>query len=624
MIVLAGAGSVQSQSLETMRFKVTLHPGGALEVQDKAAGVTWKQPSSDVQISDVDVDGNVLQYRVNGDVSVSARVEENTISLDISGDPNISIDGLEYPPGFVLQQSPRQRLLLPNCAGLSIPFAMKDEPTLQRVEGYYNANISQTGLMMPWLGVTDGKAGCLMMLTTPFDARMKVEKDDSGYQTRVAWWDEKGQMGYDRGVRYYFADAGGYVALCKMYRQYAIHEGLFVSLSEKRKTVPTLDRFVGGMNLWVVEWPDMALFEDMHDAGMDKLLVNYHVTKTPEGIETRPGRNNVYEPMDRTFIDQLHKLGYLAGRYDYYRTIFPPSRTNEETWIMRRTGYPEQCAVDAKGNIVAGFMGRPGDTEILGHRCSWRQFEMARIYIPLDIDRAGYDGRLIDAMGAVDWKECYSPFHPVTRRGDAEYRKKLLSLVRDLGQITGTEHMASWAVPVCHYAEAPTTFVRFFRGPRANRLTTVPLEVPDSYQKVVLNPQLRVPLWQLVFHDAMVITNRWNWSANRYTDQRIWEREDLMNLLHGQMPTMLLNHENFKKNRERFVQTYKAVCDWNAATGFEEMTDHRWVSEDGQVQQTTYASGATVVVNFSDSEFKMPDGARVPARGFLKQGMIGQ
>lgn len=338
-------------------------------------------------------------------------------------------------------------------------------------------------------------------------------------------------------------------------------------MKEKRERIPSLDRFLGALSLWIAEWPDIKLIEQMKGAGIDRLLVSYHVTgPLPPGVVNRIGHNTTYEAIDRAFADQLHGLGFLAGRYDYYRTIYPPSDSGRggNGWVMRFTGYPEQLAIDENGRIRAGFQGgnAPATPQPRGHRCSKCQYELARIYIPLDVDRVGYDARLLDAVAAVRWQECYSPAHPVTREEDMLWRRKQLQVAMENAQLTGTEHMGFWAVPDAIYAEAPTTFVRFASYREAfNGSSFTP---PASYSSVVLDERIRFPLWQLVFHDAVVITNRWTFTGNRFTDETVWNKEDLINLLHGQMPTFMLDRANFERNAAHFARTAQTVGAWNA------------------------------------------------------------
>ena len=42
------------------------------------------------------------------------------------------------------------------------------------------------------------------------------------------------------------------------------------------------------------------------------------------------------------------------------------------------------------------------------------------------------------------------------------------------------------------------------------------------------------------------------------------------------------------------------------------MTDHRILSPDRMVQQTVFADGTVVTVNFGEKPFDLPDGASLP------------
>ena len=623
ILLLMSAMAATAQTVENGRFRLRLLGGGALEVFDKAAGTTWRQPEAQVSVSDAAAEGRALTYRLNETIKVRVGLKDEAITVALSASADTSVEGLEYPAGFTIAAPVReQTLLLPNCAGFAIPFSAKDRPDLQRVPGYYETCVDQMGLTMPWIAATDGQAGALMLIETPYDSRMRVWTEVDGYRYGVAWRDTKGRFGYERRVCYYFQPKGGAVALCKTYRRHAQAEGLVVTLREKQAKAPGLGRLLGAISLWVVDWPDIELFKSMKEAGLERVLASFHATeKIPPGTVNRFGHNSVYEPMTRDFTGKLQAFGYLAGRYDYYRTIYPPRDADfglgGGLWIMRRIGYPEQLAWDETGAIRHGYQGgnRPADGLVRGQRCSKCQYELAQAYIPVDVDRAGYDARLLDAVCAVSWQECYNPAHPVTREEDMQWRRKQLQIAVDNGQITGTEHIAHWAVPYVCYAEAVTTFMRF--ASYRESFNARPFTTPETYRTVVLDERLRFPLWALVFHDCVVLTNRWTFAANRYADESLWDREDLFNLLHGQMPTFMLNRENFAARSARFVRTAQTVGRWNGEIGIEEMIDFRWLTTDASVQQAVYASGRSVVVNFGGEPFELPDGQRVSPAGFL-------
>ena len=61
------------------------------------------------------------------------------------------------------------------------------------------------------------------------------------------------------------------------------------------------------------------------------------------------------------------------------------------------------------------------------------------------------------------------------------------------------------------------------------------------------------------------------------------------------------------------------VDEWFARIGSAEMVHHRFLSEDSQLEQTEFAIGAAIAVNFAD-EPREGDGVCVPALGYVIRG----
>jgi hypothetical protein len=47
-----------------------------------------------------------------------------------------------------------------------------------------------------------------------------------------------------------------------------------------------------------------------------------------------------------------------------------------------------------------------------------------------------------------------------------------------------------------------------------------------------------------------------------------------------------------------------------------EMTGHRYLTSDRDVQQTVFADGTTITVNFGDKPFRLPGGGEVKPMGY--------
>jgi hypothetical protein len=91
----------------------------------------------------------------------------------------------------------------------------------------------------------------------------------------------------------------------------------------------------------------------------------------------------------------------------------------------------------------------------------------------------------------------------------------------------------------------------------------------------------------------------------------LWYRKDLFNLLYGTMPMLMFDRELWKKHKSRFVKSYR-VCEQVArSAGFSEMLDHRFLTKDRLVQETEFADGTVVTVNFSHRPFLCADGYEI-------------
>jgi hypothetical protein len=138
------------------------------------------------------------------------------------------------------------------------------------------------------------------------------------------------------------------------------------------------------------------------------------------------------------------------------------------------------------------------------------------------------------------------------------------------------------------------------------------------------NPARRVPLFQLVYHDSVYCTRRWNQDPGR--DASLWNRHDLMNILYGTPPLWFMHPKagnvigtpEWERVKARYLQTYRNVCGWHEKIGFDEMIDHRLLSKDRLVQETRFSSGQGVVVNFGSDVWKDPRGFDVAAMGFCQ------
>jgi hypothetical protein len=83
----------------------------------------------------------------------------------------------------------------------------------------------------------------------------------------------------------------------------------------------------------------------------------------------------------------------------------------------------------------------------------------------------------------------------------------------------------------------------------------------------------------------------------------------------------MFSREFWDQNKDRFVQSYKNTCTAARAVGYSEMVEHLFLTDDRSVQQTRFANGVAVTVNFGDTPFTLPDGVVLAPMSHRTSGM---
>jgi hypothetical protein len=154
--------------------------------------------------------------------------------------------------------------------------------------------------------------------------------------------------------------------------------------------------------------------------------------------------------------------------------------------------------------------------------------------------------------------------------------------------------------------------------PKGIYVGTTPFDLPDEYFAIQFNMARRVPLHKLVYHDSVLMTWRWNFTPNRWRNGvEYWDQWDLLHILYGGMPIFVVDRANVKAKGPRILQSYRAICGALEKTAGSEMLTHRFLTPDRQVQQTEFANGWRVTVNFdAQKPYQAADGTTIAPKGF--------
>jgi hypothetical protein len=520
-------------------------------------------------------------------------------------------------PWPVVAPSANAELVLPVDEGVLLPAIAVDVPKVVATYGY-----GLFGLSMPWLGFVEAEQGLLALVETTDDFRLKVGESAALTPTPahgrvltigVEWLPSRDDLRYERRIRFCAFARGGYVALAKRYRQFLLDSGRFRTLADKARELPQINKLIGAINI--------------HDQAKNDSVLEWMIAS---GIR----RALYYGPRDRRRNEKARAVGYVTGRYDNCGQIATPELLEvwgrpESPGEQLKLGYPDEAIVRRDGSLVEGFAypigikggvvpaGQPLKTMRAVRRCSAAKQFWLQQNLPRQAAEQALTARFLDEETAQPLTECYSSKHPLTRTEDRQARLDLFNYLRSLGQVAGSEAGADWAMHALHYLEGSLT-LSYFSYPPGIYVGTAPFDMPQEYIATQFNMVRRVPLLALVYHDSVLMTWRWNHTPNRWVrGAEYWDEWDLIHLLYGGMPMFIVSEQSIADKGPRMLQTYRNVGGVLEKIGGSEMLSHRFLTPDRQVQETGFANGWRVVVNFhEDQPYQAEAGPRLAPKSF--------
>jgi hypothetical protein len=581
-------------TLQNAAIAVTLHSGdGALEVLDTQTGQRWAQHPV----------GDQMLYEGGGAAESVWRHQPSgmrlRLTLTLDGDKPelvaaLSAEGpldsaLGYPYPFVTD--PGTYLVVPMNEGISFPV---DDATItgpKHLKAYYGHG----GICMAFWGATNGVSGYMAIIETPDDAAIRIDRADGPLFVAPEWEAQKGQFGYERKLRYVFLREGGHVGICKRYRAYAGQQGLIKTLTQKQAENPDVDRLIGAVNVWFFEKSKLVLpmVDEMRAMGINRIL--WSAAEPPEVIKA------------------MNELGILTSRYDIVQDVVNPANLPNLAYGGLTEAWPQDLILDRNGDWVRGWEIETKDGLGLvpcGALCDKQAVRYARDRMAKDLTDHPYLCRFMDTTTATPWRECYHPDHPMTRSESRLYKMALLRQIsEDFHLVAGTETGHDAAAPYVHYFEGMLSLSHYRVDDAGRRMLHIWKDVPDRVDKFQLGQRYRLPLFELVYHDCVV--SHWYWGDYNNKLPALWDKRDLFNLLYGTAPMFMFDYEIWRQSRERFAQSYRNTCIIARKVGYAEMSDHRFLTPDRDIQQTRFSNGITITCNFSAEPFALGGGALV-------------
>lgn len=592
-----------------------------LIITDKRISKVWKQAPFPESISIIETkavsEEKKLLFSCFGEFPFTMSVvleQEADLLYTISADPGCSMEQLAFPPAIPAPDH-KHFILQTDSEGLLLPVDDCDYPLEQqpifRCSG---------GPGMAWLGMIDSnlQSGYMCIYETPYDAEISFQKTDNLIDFKVVWLSSLGKFSYDRRVRMVFFDQGGYVAQCKRYRPYAWRQNHVTSLRSRLNHFPQMAKMLGAVHIYV--WDDARqgeFLKELKESGIEKALIIWNPNHLPYP--------------DKNYMPIAKELGYGVGNYELFTDIHPdtPQRQERNSQMPLLLNYYSGkfeflTAKTKDGGTYSNQFGTYICPAAI-HEEMANRINRARQDYP-------FETLFLDVYQANGLYECYDKRHPLTREGYARSILNNMQFIENTyGVYLGGEFGAEYGAGHGAYVHGMMTLQRtwfdsdatvpgsiYYIGDwKDNMRPSIMLgsrtATPD-YHKYSLNEYTRVPLYELVYHDAVVTSWRWEDCNHHYPE--LWWKKDLFNVLYGNVPLWTLDRARFLTFKNTFVDSYKKVLPWVQQVCLDEMVNHCFLSEDHLVQKSSFSSGKSVIVNFGSKDF-IWEGLRIPARDYV-------
>lgn len=446
---------------------------------------------------------------------------------------------------------------------------------------------------MSWWGFQKGPAAMMIIVETPEDASYKLHHPAGGPTVMgPRWRDMLGAFSYPRALRMVFFPKGNYVTMAKRYRRHVMDSGQFVSLKDKIAREPLVKELIGTphirlhiltnyrpggfrydpknpeRNYRVVTFDQRAAeLRQLKQRGLDRLYVclaawpyRGYDRQHPDELPPAP-EGGGWEGM-RRFGQAMRELNYLFVLHDQYRDFYTDSPSFQEQFAIHeedairpplifpgsRFGQSKSGYIPMMDHWDGGLMSYLSPRFHLGH--------LTKNYRLMLQNGVKPQGAYLDVYGYIPPDRDFNPQHPTTRADSMKFRAACFRWVRNNLGLVGTEAAADWVIP----------YVDFGSG-NPGRGTAIP-----------------VPLYQLVYHDALVIP------AGGGPGQ-----SSLVGFLYGGVPSV--GGRGGEITGETLA-TVRRMANLHARTGLLEMTNHEFLDANFRKERTTFADGTTVTVDF--------------------------
>lgn len=358
------------------------------------------------------------------------------------------------------------------------------------------------------------------------------------------------------------------------------------------------------------------LVRDLKDSGIDRAWIGLNSWEQafakPELVETAVS------------------LGYLMGPYDSYHSIHKPG---EEQWITAKFSdsslYENAVIEDENGEKITGFqdVGRKLNPTLSIPAVKQRLAGIEENGMP-------FNSWFIDCDATGEIYDDYTPEHITTQQEDLQARLERMAWIRDSRKVIGSEggnDFAASTIAFAHGIELQSFswmdedmksnkdseyYIGKYYNPKGGAAERFTRQVPvkELYAQIFLNPTYDVPLFKLVYNDSVITTYHWDWSTFKIKD-KVGDRM-LREVLYNVPPLYHLDRTEWEKYKTPITEHTAVWSGFSKEAVLQEMTDFKYITEDGMVQMTEYGDQLQAVANYTDADYQY-EKQNIPAHSVL-------
>ena len=325
-------------------------------------------------------------------------------------------------------------------------------------------------------------------------------------------------------------------------------------------------------------------------------------------------------------VEKAAAQGYLIGSYDSYHSIHEPGK---EQWITAQFEdtalYEEATVTDKNGEKVGGFqnVGRKLNPVLAFPAVEARMEDIMSNSLP-------FNSWFIDCDATGEIYDDYSPSHPATQEEDLAARLERMAYIRDqyrfvVGSEGGNDFAAS-TIAFAHGIELKTFswmdddmkknrdseyYIGKYYNPAGGVAEHFSKRIPvkDKYYTLFVDPRYDIPLYKLVYNDSVITGYHWDWST--FKIQGATADRMVREVLYNVPPLYHLDAAEWKRYQKDIAAHHAVWSEFSRKAVLQEMTDFKYLTQDGAVQKTVYGENIAAVANFAEEAYEY-EGNSIP------------